>query len=123
MTQTNKRAGDDARTPACCDLEPLLDPLLHKALSDRNRLTLLSQLAASPRPRTVSELEPCCPVDLSVVSRHLSQLRDAGVVRSVKRGRQVFYQLCCDDLAQSLRRIADALDACAARQATRQEVA
>ena len=35
--------------------------------------------------------------DMSTVSRHLAQLRSAGVIRDEKRGTQVFYSLqaCC----------------------------
>ena len=52
----------------------------------------------------------CCPVDLSVVSRHLAGLREAGVLRAVKQGRDSRYTVS-PDLAASLRSLADALDA------------
>jgi ArsR family transcriptional regulator, arsenate/arsenite/antimonite-responsive transcriptional repressor len=100
--------------PTCCALDDLLEPRLFRALSDANRLTLLSRLAMSPRPLTVGQLNECCPIDLSVVSRHLSTLREAGVVRAEKRGREVHYTVCCGPLAELLRRVAQALDECAA---------
>ncbi len=103
-------------SPDCCALGELLEPRLFRALSDRNRLTLLSQLAMSPEPRTVSELNSCCPIDLSVVSRHLAVLRDAEVVTAEKRGRQVYYSVCCLPLAALLRNVAAALEGCAANQ-------
>lgn len=105
---------EQAETSACADLRELLEPRLFRALSDPNRLTLLTQLAASPAPRTVSELDTCCSIDLSVVSRHLAVLREAGVVQAEKRGRKVYYQVCCEPLAGLLRGVADALDCCAA---------
>lgn len=98
----------------CCALDQLLEPRLFRALSDGNRLTLLSRLAVSPRPLTVSELNSCCPIDVSVVSRHLATLREAGVVQAEKRGREVHYTVCCGPLAEILRRLAQALDDCAA---------
>ena len=48
-------------------------------------------------------------VDLSVVSRHLGVLRDAGILRSVKRGREVYYKACCAELSTRLRAVADAV--------------
>jgi ArsR family transcriptional regulator len=51
-------------------------------------------------------------VDISVISRHLAILRDAGVVKAEKRGKQVFYQLNGEELAAALRAMADAVEAC-----------
>jgi len=111
MVQTCKGPRDDFA--ACCrDLESCLEPGLFKALSDPTRLTILSSLALSPEPQTVSEVAGCCPIDLSVVSRHLGMLRDAGVVEAEKRGRQVFYRVRYTELASLLRRMADAIEAC-----------
>lgn len=92
-------------------LDGLLSPPLFKALGDANRLALLLRLAAAGGPATVSELGGCCARDLSVVSRHLARLREAGIVVAERRGREVHYRLT-SDLAGTLRAIADALDAC-----------
>lgn len=119
MAQTCNDERDS--TERCCELEELLEPRLFRALSDPNRLLLLAQLAASPSPRTVGALDACCAVDLSVVSRHLAVLRDAGVVRAEKRGRQVFYSVCCEPLASLLRGMAEALEACAANGCSTKE--
>ncbi len=102
------------RNAACVELQELLEPRLFRALSDPNRLMLLTQLAGSTEPRTVSDLDTCCSIDLSVVSRHLAVLREAGVVQAEKRGRKVYYSICCEPLAGLLRGVADALDCCAA---------
>lgn len=96
------------------DLSEFLRPQLFRALSDPNRLMLLSRLATSAEPLTVGELDTCCSVDLSVVSRHLAVLREAGVVTADKRGRKVFYSVCCQPLAGWLRSLAEALECCAA---------
>jgi DNA-binding transcriptional ArsR family regulator len=64
------------------------------------------------RPITVTEAATCCPVDVSVVSRHLTVLRRAGVVESAKSGREVRYTLSPAAVAATLRSLADALEAC-----------
>jgi len=98
---------------ACCpQLADLLDPKLFRALADGNRLALLMRLAACGRPCSVSELNACCPVDLSVVSRHLATLRDAGALEAHKRGKEVFYRVRFERLVPLLRGIAGALENC-----------
>ena len=107
MTQTYKFvAGGGA------DLEQALDPALFKALSDPNRITLVARLGGLGRPATVTEAAGCCPIDLSVVSRHLGVLREAGILTAEKRGREVHYSLPPGELSRTLREIADRIDAC-----------
>ena len=96
----------------CAELEGWLSPVLFKALSDPNRIALLVALAESRREQTVSEIAKTCSVDLSVVSRHLKTLRDAGVLQAEKRGKQVFYSVRISGLVIALRGLADALEAC-----------
>ena len=96
----------------CCELRIRLTPSLFKALCDPTRLELLTHLADRDHPCTVSEMSQCCPVDLSVVSRHLAVLRDVGLLKAEKSGREVRYELCCDDVVSELRGLADALEAC-----------
>jgi len=121
MTQIRKdirrppAAAPAVRTPAraCCpQLADLLDARLFRALADGNRLALLMRLAACGRACTVSELNACCPVDLSVVSRHLAILRDAGALQATRRGKEVLYQVRFERLVPLLRGIAAALDSC-----------
>jgi DNA-binding transcriptional ArsR family regulator len=116
MAQTYKDRADVAGD-CCPGLEGLIDPVLFRALSDPNRVALLVRLGQSGRPTTVTEAAGCCPVDLSVVSRHLAMLREAGVVRAAKRGREVHYTVS-PSLAPSLRALADALDACCPPEAS-----
>ena len=99
---------------ACCSepLEQRLPAGLFKALGDPNRLALLARLAVCGRPATVGEIACCLPIDLSVVSRHLRQLREAGVLDCEKKGKEVHYFVRYDTLATTLRGIADAIDAC-----------
>jgi len=93
-------------------LESLLLPGLFRALADGNRLALLMQLARCNHPCSVSELATCCPIDLSTVSRHLAVLRQAGLLAAEKRGKHVYYRVLTRRLADVLRGIADALEAC-----------
>ena len=99
--------------PGCCEeLASCLSPEFFKALADPNRIALLVHLAGSNQEQTLTDMSCCCPVDLSVVSRHLGILRDAGVLQAQRRGRQVHYSVCVDQLTALLRRLADALEAC-----------
>ncbi len=111
MVQVSKR---EARAPAACcpDLGRLLSPRLFKALADPSRTGLLVRLAEGREPRTVSEAARGSGVDLSVVSRHLAVLREAGVIECVKRGKEVLCSFRGDVLARALRELADAFEAC-----------
>ena len=101
------------RTDECrAALTEHLRPELFRALCDSNRLTLVARLAAATRPLTVTEAATCCGVHLSGVSRHLSMLRDAGVLKATRQGREVRYELDCGALAGALREMADALETC-----------
>lgn len=98
---------------ACCAaLERWLSPALFRALGDPNRIAILVALADGRRERTVSELAGCCPVDLSVVSRHLRTLREAEVVEARKQGKEVRYRVRFEALVALLRNLADALEGC-----------
>ncbi len=90
----------------------MISPRLFKALADPCRISILAQVAECCGPMTVGEVAACCPVDLSVVSRHLAILREAGVVEAVKKGREVHYSVRIPALVDSLRRLADALETC-----------
>lgn len=84
-----------------------------KALADPNRMRILQELCSCEEAQSVSEMGRCCDVDLSVLSRHLAQLRDAGIVTSKKDGRHVRYLADAGGLAKIFRDLADALEECA----------
>lgn len=109
MTQIYK---NQIEVTCCDDLSVIVQPELFKALSDPNRLVLLTSLSERQEPSTVSEAAECCSVDMSVVSRHLAMMRDAGVLTAEKRGRQVYYSVPREELAAQLRAMADALESC-----------
>lgn len=62
-----------------------------KALAHPARLFMLDRLAE--HEYCVCELAEMVGSDMSTVSRHLSQMRQAGIVEDEKRGTQVFYRL------------------------------
>ena len=62
-----------------------------KALAHPTRLFIVDELSRGER--CVCELTDLIDADVSTVSKHLSVLKVAGVVRDDKRGAQVFYRL------------------------------
>jgi len=113
MTQMSKKRNNRPAARDCCaDVSALMEPRLFKALCDPNRIALLARLSQCGRPCAVGEISCCCPVDLSVVSRHLAILRDAGVLTAMKKGKQVYYSVQFNSLASTLRSIAGAIEAC-----------
>jgi ArsR family transcriptional regulator len=62
-----------------------------KAMAHPARLFMMEELAKGER--CVCELREMVGTDLSTVSKHLSVLRNAGLVEMDKRGPQVFYSL------------------------------
>lgn len=102
----------EADTTPCCGIADLLSPRFFKALCDANRLAILARLAEAGTAQSVGQIASCCETDLSVVSRHLAALRDAGILTSERRGKEVYYSVCIQEVAGILRRIADALEAC-----------
>jgi ArsR family transcriptional regulator len=80
-----------------------------KALAHPTRLWMTEQLADGER--CVCEFAAAIDADFSTVSKHLSVLKQAGIVDVDKRGKQVFYHLkvpcvlnfigCADAVIQS----------------------
>ena len=62
-----------------------------KALAHPSRLMMVEALAESEK--CVCELRDLVEADTSTVSKHLSVLKNAGIVDYKKRGLQVFYHL------------------------------
>jgi DNA-binding transcriptional ArsR family regulator len=93
-------------------LDSLLAPQLFKALCDPNRIAILSDLVKRCQTLSVSQIAEGLPVDVSVVSRHLAILRNAGILVARKRGKEVCYALNTHNLIATLRAIADAFEAC-----------
>lgn len=96
----------------CCGIPGVPPASFFKALCDSNRMAILVGLAEVEQTQTVTEIASRHPIDMSVVSRHLRALRDAGIVRSEKRGKEVHYALNALSLAKLLRDFASMLESC-----------
>ena len=68
-----------------------------KAMSSGNRLELLEFLAQGER--SVDALSRISGLSVANTSRHLQQLRQAGLVVSRKQGQKVYYRLSGDDIS------------------------
>lgn len=77
---------------------------LLRALAAPIRIAVVTELAAGPR--CVHELVDALGVAQPLVSQHLRVLRGAGVVRGVRRGREIAYSLVDEHVA---RIVADAV--------------
>jgi DNA-binding transcriptional ArsR family regulator len=64
-----------------------------KALAHPTRLFIVDRLAR--QEYCVNELTDMVGCDMSTMSKHLSVLRDAGIVRDEKRGACIYYTLRC----------------------------
>jgi ArsR family transcriptional regulator len=62
-----------------------------KAMAHPSRLFIIEELAK--KERCVCDLTDLIGADVSTVSKHLSVLKQAGIVVDDKRGNQVFYRL------------------------------
>ena len=88
-----------------------------KAMGHPTRLFMVDEL--SKGERCVCELRDMIGVDISTVSKHLSVLKDAGILEDDKRGLQVFYRLrvpcilnffgCVEDVLMSNARLVSSL--------------
>jgi ArsR family transcriptional regulator len=77
-----------------------------KALADPTRLAIVNQLAGADEI-CVCHLVPDSGLSQPTISHHLKLLRDAGLVRSERRGTWAYYRLVPDAVAE----LADALGA------------
>jgi len=118
MTQMSNKGRDttEGGSDRCPGIDELLEARFFKALCDPRRIGILVRLARSCGPQTVTEVSSCCPTDISVVSRHLATLRDAGMLQAEKRGKEVYYSVRYPELVSTLRAIADAIEACCPEQ-------
>jgi DNA-binding transcriptional ArsR family regulator len=62
-----------------------------KVLADSTRLAVLEALMEEPQ--YVNQLMDLLHVEQSLLSHHLAQLRDAGLVEGQREGKSVLYQL------------------------------
>jgi len=67
--------------------------MVMKAMAHPTRLFILDKL--NEKEHCVCELQEMIGDDMSTVSKHLSVLRNAGLIDSTKQSNQVFYKLLC----------------------------
>jgi len=87
------------------------------ALGDETRLALLATLAAG-EPRSIAQLTGGTRLTRQAVSKHLRVLEGAGMVRSVRAGRQAlfgFEPACVNELQEYLQRLSAQWDQALAR--------
>jgi ArsR family transcriptional regulator len=80
-----------------------------KSLSHPTRLMIIDQLATEET--CVNDLQAIVGYDISTVSKHLSVLKEAGIVTDRKAGLQVFYSLripCIMEFFGCVEKIVDA---------------
>ena len=71
-----------------------------KALASEPRRRILNHLAGGPM--TVGEIGAKFDMALPSISKHLSVLKEAGLVREQKRGQFVLYHIAADNIANTL---------------------
>lgn len=74
---------------------------IFKALGHPSRLLMVDALRDGEK--CVCELQALVGDDMSTISRHLSVLREAGVVASEKRGTNIYYRLALPCLENFLK--------------------
>lgn len=83
-----------------------------KALAHPARLLIVDELGEAGE-RCVCELTDMIGADMSTVSRHLAQLRNAGIIEDERRGAKVYYKLsfpCFGTLFECLSQSCDCVE-------------
>jgi len=81
-----------------------------KVMAHPVKLEILQLLGSSKEPMDVSSLCECIGADceISMMSHHLAKMRDNGILKSVKSGKQVFYSVA----DESLLKLIDCMEQC-----------
>lgn len=82
-------------------IEPSAAAPLFAALGDPTRLGLVAMLSDG-RPRSVSELSAGAPISRQAVTKHLHVLEGAGLVGSLRAGRETRFAFRPDRLADAV---------------------
>jgi ArsR family transcriptional regulator len=92
------------RTRGCCNELPApLDAdtaagaaALFRALADPTRVQMVHMLRASKQPVCVCDFTAAFELGQPTISHHLARLREAGLVRTTRRGVWAYYELRAD---------------------------
>lgn len=85
-----------------------------KALAHPSRLYMVEKIRE--QPHCVCELSELVGSDTSTVSKHLSILKAAGILRDRKEGTTVYYSLACDCIDEILSAVESVVRSHLARQ-------
>jgi DNA-binding transcriptional ArsR family regulator len=91
--------------------------MIFAALGDETRLSLIEKLADG-LPRSISRLTEGSPLTRQAITKHLRVLEDAGVVRSVRSGRESHFEFSAapiEELRSYLDRVSAQWDAALGR--------
>ncbi len=77
---------------------------VYKALGSEERLLLLKCLS---KPQSVTELLSRCSLAQSALSQHLKVLRDAELVDTQKKGKNVVYQVKSEKVSNLVKTLLD----------------
>jgi ArsR family transcriptional regulator len=78
-----------------------------KAMAHPSRLFIIEEL--NKKERCVNELTDMIGADASTISKHLSVLKNAGLVADEKRGNSIFYSLRCPCIMEFMGCVEDVL--------------
>ncbi len=102
----------EARDPLGCALavdEKALEPVL--AAIESTRLKIMFLLGQSGR-MCVGEIASRFKISRPAISHHLKVLKSCGLVQPEREGQEVYYSVCKNRIVETLRTLAEALDAC-----------
>lgn len=94
-TLARKKSGKpspESRRKAAREFDAILEAKVFRALCEPVRIEILKRLTVQGRS-DIAAIAAQVPQDRSVVSRHLAQLHQAGIVRREKVGRNVFFEM------------------------------
>lgn len=94
-------------------LSEQMDSKFFKSLAEPVRLEIIKLMMVKGES-DIATLAAQMPQDRSVISRHLSNMVDAGIVTARKEGRHMFYTLRRDQFVSRFEDILTAIKKCAA---------
>lgn len=102
---------DQSIHTATDELIDSIDSKFFKALSEPVRVQLLKYLILSGKS-DIASIAAAFPQDRSVISRHLQAMHNAGILRSAKVSRHVYYEIDGGVVLEKFERIAAQIRQC-----------
>lgn len=101
----------EARTKKLDELVAVLDSKLFKTLSEPVRVEMLRILIQIGRA-DIGAIAERLPQDRSVISRHLALMSEAGLLKTEKEGRHVYYEINGPSFLEKVENIASSIKKC-----------